>query len=388
MKKLNNKSENNIKYKKKSNKYKKKYTQKITYNKNQTKYIYIKNNAGFGNKVFDLIFAIYLYNLYNTKTSNTKTSNTKPAHTKTSHKCIIHYVLVKSVHDKATDPTLDKIFPNVKLKIKFISDKTYATLSHNPLIKIKKIYNDNEMMQKLSTFPTYDDLSQYTKIDNNFRLVYEMYKTFSKQDKTIFTNMNTSLINKKDIEIMNKHINLIVNNKHNIHNIHKESIYNYVVVNIRYGDKIKIVKRDINTPKFDNFLIYTPQYYIDMITMFLDKDMPVVIITDSTHLVTKFIINSPELKNHKHYKNIILLDIHWITGFYILCHASHIVMSCSTFSMTASYFNEKSKCYIVLDNNANTNRLPEEYSIAPNWIISKNNTYLLNYDKQLLLSMV
>ena len=125
-----------------------------------------------------------------------------------------------------------------------------------------------------------------------------------------------------------------------------------------------------------------------MITMFLDKDMPVVIITDSTHLVTKFIINSPELKNHKHYKNIILLDIHWITGFYILCHASHIVMSCSTFSMTASYFNEKSKCYIVLDNNANTNRLPEEYSIAPNWIISKNNTYLLNYDKQLLLSMV
>ena len=29
------------------------------------KHVYVKNGDGFGNKVYDLIFAVYLYNLYN-----------------------------------------------------------------------------------------------------------------------------------------------------------------------------------------------------------------------------------------------------------------------------------------------------------------------------------
>ena len=50
------------KNKKKKDKFKKKSQKKdnIKYIDN-IKHIYIKNKAGFGNKVFDLIFAIYLY---------------------------------------------------------------------------------------------------------------------------------------------------------------------------------------------------------------------------------------------------------------------------------------------------------------------------------------
>ena len=86
----------------------------ITKKKNIIKHIYIKNNAGFGNKVFDLIFALYLYNLYN------KNTNT--------NKCVIHYVLCKSLHDKLNDPKLYSIFPKSKNKINFITENQYKSI--------------------------------------------------------------------------------------------------------------------------------------------------------------------------------------------------------------------------------------------------------------------
>ena len=122
------------KYKKKKDKFKKKTNkiktlkklQHIIYEKDSKdtresiKHIYIKNKAGFGNKVFDLIFAIYLYNLYNKKDNN----------------CIIHYVLKKSSHDKYNDPKLYTIFPNSKTKINFITEKQYKSINnkYKPLL--------------------------------------------------------------------------------------------------------------------------------------------------------------------------------------------------------------------------------------------------------------
>ena len=67
------------------------------------KYVYIKNGDGFGNKVFDLIFAIYLYNLYNKK----------------NNKCIINYVLLNSKHESPNDPKIYDIFQKSKKKINF-----------------------------------------------------------------------------------------------------------------------------------------------------------------------------------------------------------------------------------------------------------------------------
>ena len=116
----------NLKLTKKNQYYQKHHNKKPYHTNTNTKtntikYIYIKNNAGFGNKVYDLIFAIYLYNLYNTKKSPSSFTN----------KCIINYVLSKSRHENINDPTLDRLFPNTKSKINFIYEKTYQNILNN-----------------------------------------------------------------------------------------------------------------------------------------------------------------------------------------------------------------------------------------------------------------
>jgi hypothetical protein len=342
----------NIKYvtnNKKENKDDKDYTTDL-------KYIYIRNESGFGNKVFNIILCIYLYNLY-------------------KGKCSINYVLLKSKHETTNDPMINNIFPKSKLKINYITEKIYQNLNNNKNIKINKIYDDNPMMRDLSKFPKYEELHKYNYIKNNFRLAYEMYETFSNNDKSIFSDINTSLISQAD--------------KLQIKNLTK---LDYVTIHIRYGDKFKYLIKDIDTPQFEDFLIYTPDYYIDMIKKYLKTNMKIIILTDSMDLVNKFILNdvtNNEFKKYKNYDNIILLDTHWITSFYILLYAKEIVMSCSTFSMSASYINEKAKCYIVLyHDDMNKNHMAEEYAIAPNWIISHDKNYVLNYNKNVLLSMI
>jgi hypothetical protein len=388
------------KNKKKKDKFKKKSI-KNTDTKDTIKHIYIKNKAGFGNKVFDLIFAIYLYNLYNQQNKQNKQNN----------KCNIYYVLVKSQHDTSRDPTLNTIFPKSNTKINYITEREYENISYNRSIKINKLYDDNPLLRDLKTFPKYEDLHYYTKIDNNFRLVYDMYKTFSNNDKSIFKNVNNSLITQRDKLKLSKvrhtkskksksksqtqlqstsqtsktNINTILTNIKQI---------DYVAIHIRYGDKFYNLLKTIDKPNFDDFLIYTPEYYIDMIKKYLNMNltMKIIILTDSIQLVREFIMNNTELKNQKtqnNFENIILLDTHWLTSFYILLHAKEIVMSCSTFSMCASYFNEKAKCHIVLyHDDHDKNHMAEEYAIAPNWIINHDKHYILNYNKDVLLSMV
>ena len=388
------------KNKKKKDKFKKKSIKK-TLTKDSIKHIYIKNKAGFGNKVFDLIFAIYLYNLYNQYNHQNK-------------KCKIYYVLVKSQHDKPRDPLLNTIFPKSNSKINYITEREYENITYNKAIKINKLYNNNPLLQDLKTFPKYEDLEYYTKIDNNFRLVYEMYKTFLDSDKNIFKNINNSLITQTDrlklsrvSKKKNKKVKSTTSKSHtsklHISKLHTSKSYtsktnintiltnirkiDYVAIHIRYGDKFYYLLKDIDNPTFDMFLLYTPEYYIDMIKKYLNTTMKIIIITDSIQLVKEFIMNNTELKKNE---NIILLDTHWLTSFYILLHAKEIVMSCSTFSMCASYFNENAKCHIVLyhDDHNEQNHMAEEYAIAPNWIISRDKHYILNYNKDVLLSMV
>jgi len=339
------------------NKHKYIYKKKtIRIKQNNIKYIYIKNDSGFGNKVFNIILCIYLYNLY-------------------KGKCIINYVLLKSKHETLFDPMINKIFPKSKLKINYITEKEYNKIYYNKLIKINKIYDDNPMMRDLKLYPKYEDLQQYNYIKTNFRLAYEMYKTFSHSDKNIFKNINISLIPQND--------------KFTIKNIID---IDYVAIHIRYGDKFYMLLKDIDTPQFEDFLIYTPDYYIDLINHYLKTNLKIIILTDSIQLVKKFILNDTnnnEFKKNKNYKNIIFLDTHWITSFYVLLHAKEIVMSCSTFGMSASYINDRAKCHIVLyHDDMNKNHMAEEYAVAPNWIINHNKEYVLNFNKDILLSMV
>ena len=307
------------------------------------KHVYVKNGDGFGNKVYDLIFAVYLYNLYNKNSSKN-----------TQFVCKIYYVLVKSPHDKYTDPTINTIFLKTKSKINFITENQYKKVNKNHSIKIHKIYNDNPMLQDLSKFPKYEDLQQYNKIDNNFKLVYKMYKTFTKQDKDIFA-INTKILSDKDT------LDKITSNP-------------YSLVHIRYGDKLDYLRKYITKPNMkisqllskdntsdntndininiDQFLLYTPEYYIKKINELLNitpKNMNVYIITDSENIVKEFIMNN---NNHSFTNNprIVLLDkMTWWDSFYLLYYASNIILSASTFCFTGAYFNKKNAiCDLLL----------------------------------------
>ena len=305
------------------------------------KIIYIKNNAGFGNKVFDLIFAVYLYNLYN----------------QNSNKCKIYYVLVKSQHENEGDPTLDNIFLNSNTKINYITEQDYTKISKDNAIIMHKLYNDNPLLQDLKTFPKYEDLEYHTKIDNNFRLVYEMYKTFSNDDKILFS-INT--------ELFNEGSTLITEDKKI--NIDSE----YAIVHIRYGDKLLS----------NEFITYTPEYYIDNITILqrVNPKMKIYIITDSIKIVNNFILN--EKSNPRFNENVEILNIHWLYAFYLIYYAKYIIMSLSTFCIAGSYFNEKKPlCKILIPplGSLKYKIQPEQYAMSPEWKISNNiDKYMLN----------
>ena len=151
----------------------------------------------------------------------------------------------------------------------------------------------------------------------------------------------------------------------------------------------------MKTPEVDDILYYTPQYYIDMINMFLEKNKTnkiqtkIIIVTDALPIVKKFIINNNNNSNtNKLYKDIIVLETSWMNTLVLFCNASYIVMSYNTLSISASYINKNAQCYIVLYRNDPNKIMPEDKAIAPNWIISRDKNYILNYNKELILEMI
>jgi hypothetical protein len=348
--------------------------------KNITKYIYIKNDnsfGGFGNKVFNLIYGIYLYNLYN----------------KNNNKCIINYVIGHSSHDKYNDKQIYEIFPNSKHKINYITDNQYQKLNENPSIKIHIIYSNDPQIKDLNTFPDYEDLHKYNNIYNNFRLIYEIYNKFSKIDKDIFY-INKNIFNDKNI----------TNTTNKSDTIDKIINKPYSLIHIRYGDKLYYLSKIINKPdidipsllnkdsisnsNIDQFILYTPNYYIDKINELLKTtpiSMNVYIISDSNNLVKEFIMK-PTYNFNKNPRVVFLENLNWLSSFYLLYYASNIILSSSTFCFAGAYFNKKkAKCDLLLyhHNKHNPKIAPEEYAISPYWNILSDRKYILNYNPKI-----
>lgn len=303
------------------------------------KHIFILNGDGFGNKVFDLIRAVYLYNLY-------------------GGRCVVNYIPYMSKHEVAGDPTIGEIFLSIGDKINLMSHDEYNALVASN-IKFDKFFG----FKSLSELPEYSALGQYTKICRLFDLTFEMYKTFNAEDRKLFT------INKSMIQ-----------DKHNI--LMRIPHMQYAAIHIRYGDKLKMcAESNQNT-----FLVNNPQYYIDMIhnlrKMRLNSKMPVYIVTDSNSVVEEFIIN----KHFKHDPHVELIKSHWLDTFYMISHATIIVMSCSTFCFAATYFNHKKpKCFLSIQ--PDQQHSPEERAISPDWNIVYDEKYILNNDKPLAIEM-
>jgi len=100
------------------------------------KQIYIYNNSDFGNKVFTLIYGIYLYNLYKGECKiNYVINNVK------NTKSNLQYIKYDNDDDDDNDKydiQLDIIFPESKHKINFIN---YKDLSYFNKVSINKILN-------------------------------------------------------------------------------------------------------------------------------------------------------------------------------------------------------------------------------------------------------
>ena len=313
------------------------------------KYVYIKNGDGFGNKIFDLIFAVYLFNLYN----------------KNGNICKIYYILVNSKHEKPNDPKLYDIFKEAKNKIIFMTQEQYQKINKNPTIKIKKLY---DYIEKLDDIPKYEDLDEYTKFNDCFQLVYKMYSTFNEEDKNIFKHFNENIITDKRVFDYKK--------------------IDYIILHIRYGDKLNFTVNNIKSKKnINEFLLYTPEYYVHCIFekyVYLFNKCILIIITDSPEIINYYITSKYYNKN-----NFIIFNSEWFNEFYLLYFAKGIILSISTFCFAGAYFNEKATSVLLMDKEFlnNENLSPEFKSLSDKWIINYDNKYILNYDIKLLLAM-
>ena len=309
--------------------------------------IYLKCSNGFGNKVFDLISAVYLKNKY---------------------KIDVYYAIGKSEYDVATlnnDKSTDTFFGNIFYqsykKIKYIYMNKYNRLKETLPIEEKWIDSLDDLPNTITTNIRFRGL---------YRFGYLMYSSFSDDDKKLF-EINPKVLNE---EIYNKYINKLAGN--------------YACVHIRYGDKLCFGLEDFKSSKYTPYMlpIYTPQYYIDQINELLKKDLgEILIITDSVGIIGKYIMehifNNPR---------VVLFDSHYIDSFYLMTKSKYIILSHSTFSFAAAYFNPTAICYLLKKYMVDVKKdyIFEDDAISPNWIIIDNKEYLLNFNQELLKKMV
>jgi hypothetical protein len=316
------------------------------------KQIYIYNNNTFGDKIFNLIYGIYLYNLY-------------------KGQCKINYVIANSKHTIEDEKYLDIVFPDSKTKINFIKYDELTIYNKNIIKKIlssdnsthSKTYNSNTY-NTLREFPKYEELKDINCFNDCFQLTYKMYETFDKQDIDIFQNINKSLITDEQI--------------------YQYENLNYILLDVRYDNKLICnIDNKINTQD-NKFIIYSPQYYIDTIYNLNNNNLFYLIITNNKEYVLEYILQTKITQN-----NYIFIDANSINSFYLYYNAKYIIMTNNTFSMAGAYFNmsniNDSKINYLLYRDKHSNySLPEEKAISDKWIISNEKKYILNYDTKLI----
>tara|TARA_B100000029_G_scaffold71412_1_gene63335 strand:- start:926 stop:1186 length:261 start_codon:yes stop_codon:yes gene_type:complete len=80
--------------------------------------IFIESRSGFGNKMFDLVLAIYL---------------------KRKYKVRVGLLINKSLHEKKNDPGFEYILNRAKEKIDFFTDLEFKMFkTNNKIVKIDK----------------------------------------------------------------------------------------------------------------------------------------------------------------------------------------------------------------------------------------------------------
>jgi hypothetical protein len=299
--------------------------------------IFIKSCGGFGNKVFDLISAIYLKNKYEAN---------------------VYFAVCRS-----DGPFFGSIFPKSIKKIIYIDIDNF--------IKLKQDSEINEILiNKLDELP--NQITTNTRFMGLNKFAYVMYNSMTESDKKIFEID----INSLNLDKYSKYINI--------------SKRNFACVHIRYGDRLCYALNDLEQTKYTSYMlpVYSPQYYIDQINELLKENLDeILVITDSISLVEKLVIE----KVNKQKQTKILYPSHeTIELFYLMTKAKYIIMSYSSFSFAAGYFNSSAICYLpknyIIDDTKQY--IYGNDDISPKWIIVNNKEYLLNNNQNLLKKMV
>ena len=161
--------------------------------------------------------------------------------------------------------------------------------------------------------------------------------------------------------------------------------FNDIGVHIRLGDKIKYIydhtilrKKNIVT-----YSLFTPEYYEDHLKNF-DNNKIVYIFTDSPKIFEKFYADKIK---HKY----VLVDLNFVDSFNLMTKFKNIILSESTMSIFASYFNNKSKkifghkYYVKSYTNRANYKITETIPYNSTNLTSKK--YFLNENKKLLIDI-
>jgi hypothetical protein len=303
--------------------------------------IFVSNlRGGFGNKIFDLLILLYLQYINGGK---------------------IYIIINKTHHDLIHDKSIFDIFNKLKSEFIVIKYKEINNIQEKIDVKEQIILNCCKNINSINDFHI-DKKYKYIFLSNIwccYSFIYELYNNYP--HKNLFS-INEEIISKKILEIT------------------KEK---YMIIHIRYGDKINLSLDGIK-----EYIIYSPKFYKYIIKKFIKKKIKIYIITDDINIVKKFILD--DIQND----DIKILDIPWWDAFYCLTKSRYTVLSMSTFSFMATMLNKKlKKAYIVVRPDdpklSNKIKVPEEDIIQyTNWIKFNNKKYILNYNKKLMKTML
>nr|QFG73900.1 MAG: hypothetical protein [Megaviridae environmental sample] len=144
--------------------------------------------------------------------------------------------------------------------------------------------------------------------------------------------------------------------------------YNGIALHLRLGDKIDLIydREILNKKNIYPFTIFTPKFYSDHLKRF-NLNMILYIFTDSPNIFKKFYSRGIKHKYH-------IVDLNFCESFYLMTRFKNIILSHSTMSTFASYFN----------NNRNRKIFAHEYTRIP----TPNNITKVMYTKASLLTEI
>jgi hypothetical protein len=305
------------------------------------KYIVVMTHGGFGNKIFDIMIALYVQHVNGGKIY---------VHNKKTH------------HDIINDKQIIDIFPNLSSKITIVNDQNEIFNIENKVPEKKRTTINCNNINSVDDFVV-DKKYEYIWITKKvvcYKYMYDICHILKQNYDDLF-EINTNVISENTLDVVKN---------------------DYMIIHIRYGDKLEMASKGQN-----GWVVYTPGFYKKMIQKY-SKKIKIYIITDDIEIVKHFILNDVK------HCDVELLDIPWWDAFYCIVKSKYTILNISTFSMLGSLLNDNLKKGFIVTRSTDpkllrNNKTPEE-DIIPNtkWVIINDDKHILNHNRHLMKKML